>query len=175
MVADATLAGQCMGMVLLKDGWEQDYYGNPPIFETGCVGRLISVHPLPGGRSNILLQGLHRFDIQEQFYDKSYREARIVLKPAHATDTLDPRVRAELIRLVREYMRTRDDGGVWHELSRPDVTDEVLVNNLSASLDVTPLEKQFLLEAESLPGRVCRLNELIQFKLCERHGARGSG
>ncbi|MFM8552112.1 MAG: LON peptidase substrate-binding domain-containing protein, partial [Nitrospiraceae bacterium] len=57
MVADAAAGGQCVGMALLKEGWENDYYGNPPIFDLGCVGRLVTVQPLPDGRFNILLQG----------------------------------------------------------------------------------------------------------------------
>ena len=37
MVADAALAQQCIGMALLKDGWETDYYGHPPMYPIGCV------------------------------------------------------------------------------------------------------------------------------------------
>src|SRR5512146_486046 len=58
MVADATAGGQCIAMALLKEGWESDYYGNPSIYPIVCAGRLVSVQPLPDGRSNILLQGL---------------------------------------------------------------------------------------------------------------------
>ena len=60
MVADAAAGGQCIGMALLKEGWEEQYDGNPPIFSIGCVGRLASVQALPDGRSNILLQGLEQ-------------------------------------------------------------------------------------------------------------------
>jgi hypothetical protein len=35
MVIDAAAEGHCVGMALLKDGWETDYYGNPPLFEIG--------------------------------------------------------------------------------------------------------------------------------------------
>src|SRR6185436_18498955 len=74
MLADAEAGGRCIGMVLLKDGWERDYYGTPPIFEIGCMGRLVGVDSLPDGRSNILLQGLSRFVVREQFREKSYRQ-----------------------------------------------------------------------------------------------------
>lgn len=79
MVSDAAMSGQCIGMALLKEGWETDYYGHPPVFSTGCVGRLASVQPLADGRSNILLQGLERFVIEREWYDKAYREATISL------------------------------------------------------------------------------------------------
>ena len=60
MVADVTMGGQCIAMALLKDGWEPDYYGNPAIYPALCIGRIVSVQPLPDGCSNILLQGLER-------------------------------------------------------------------------------------------------------------------
>ena len=44
--------------------------GQSPIFSVGCVGRLASVQALADGRSNILLQGLERYEIQEEFLIK---------------------------------------------------------------------------------------------------------
>lgn len=173
MLADAESAGQCIGMVLLKDGWERDYYGNPPIFEVGCVGRLVGVEQLPDGRSNILLQGLSRFEVREQYFEESYRQARIALKPTQGTDSLDLRIRAELATLLGKYIGATENARFWREWLRPDVSDEILVNNVSNSLDVTPLEKQFLLEADSLPQRACRLFDIIQFEICQRQGTQG--
>ncbi len=48
------------------------------------------------------------------------------------------------------------------------------VNHLRKSdLASTPLEKQFLLEAEGLHRRARRLNNLVQFILHEHHGIKG--
>jgi Lon protease-like protein len=171
MVADAAARGQCIGMVLLKDGWEQDYDGNPPVFDVGCVGRIVSLQHLPDGRYNVLLQGLRRYEIREQHYDKPYREARISLKEEESDVGLDAPVRAELLRAVGDYLRSCEDGPHWRDLFRLDIPDEILVNHLSAGLECTPLEKQFLLEAESLRQRARRLNDLIQFMLHEHGGA----
>ena len=46
---------------------------------------------------------------------------------------------------------------------------------LRGGLDCTPLEKQFLLEAEHVPQQARRLSDFIQFKLAERRGAGGWG
>src|SRR5512144_2094739 len=51
MVADVTMGGQCIAMALLKEGWEPDYYGNPAVYPALCIGRIVSVQPLPDGRS----------------------------------------------------------------------------------------------------------------------------
>lgn len=175
MIADAAADGQCVGMALLKEGWEQDYYGNPPVFEVGCVGRLVSVQRLPDGRSNILLQGLSRYRIEEEYYDRSYRRASVVLQPSGTEATLESSVRSDLLQLVDQYLRMREDAHRSRGLFRLDVGDEILVNSLSSYLDFTPLEKQFLLEADTLLQQTRRLSDLIQFKLYEQDGAKGCG
>ncbi|MBS0171815.1 MAG: LON peptidase substrate-binding domain-containing protein [Nitrospira sp.] len=175
MVADAAAGGQCIGMALLKEGWEEQYDGNPPIFSMGCVGRLASVQALPDGRSNILLQGLDRYEIQEEFFDKSYREARITLKPRGGPASLEPVLRRYLMDVLGEYLKADEEASSLHSLIRPDVNDEVFVNSLSTYLDCTPLEKQFLLEAEHVAQQARRLSDLIQFKLAERRSAGGWG
>lgn len=175
MVADAAAGGQCIGMALLKEGWEANYYGNPPIFEMGCVGRLVSVQPLSDGRSNILLQGLERYEVRQEFHDKSYREAAIALKPRAPESALDPAVRAYLIKVLGDYLHAHEDHPHWQNFFREDVNDDILVNTLSTHFDCTPLEKQFLLEADSLQQRARRLIDLIQFKVHEQDGAKGWG
>ena len=175
MIADASADGQCIGIALLKEGWEQNYYGNPPVFEVGCVGRLVGAQGLPDARYNILLQGLQRYEIREEIYHKSYRQAHIVLKPHIAGSTFDAASRYDLIRIVQTYLKVQDNGHVWRQLLNSHVKDEVLVNSLSTYLELTPLEKQLLLEADSLIQRARRLGDLIQFKIYEREGIKGLG
>jgi Lon protease-like protein len=173
MVADAVAGGGCVGMALLKEGWEQNYYGNPAIFDVGCVGRLVNVQKLDDGRFNILLKGLARFEVREQIFDKRYRQATIELKSGDSEVALLPAVRSELVRLLEGYLKDREEGQQWRDLFRPDVDDEVFVNGLATYLDLPPLDKQFLMEADSLPQRARRLIDLLHFKLAERDGAKG--
>ena len=169
MVADASNGSRHIAMALLKEGWETDYYGNPAIYSTLCVGRIMSVQPLPDGRSNILLQGLERCEIQEEHFEKPYREATIHLTPRLEEERLPADVRRALVELLGRYLQAREDSTAWQGFFRDDVSDEVLVNTLSTYLDCTPLEKQFLLEADGLRQRAGRLNDLIQFMLFDPH------
>jgi uncharacterized protein len=173
MVADVTTGGQCIAMALLKEGWELDYYGNPAIYPALCIGRIVSVQPLPDGRFNILLQGLERCEIAEEHFDKAYREATIRVTPTQSDDGLSANVRRALIDVLGLYLQAREDSAAWQGFFREEVSDEVLVNTLSTYLDCTPLEKQFLLEADGLHQRARRLNDLLQFMLHEQHGAKG--
>ena len=175
MVSDAAMSGQCIGMALLKDGWETDYYGHPPVFSLGCVGRLASVQPLADGRSNILLQGLERFEIEREWHDKAYREATISVAARGTETSLDSKVRRRLFTFLELYLRSRDDVPTWQEIFREEASDEIVVNTLSTYLECTPLEKQFLLEAESLHQQARRLSDLIEFMIHDQSGAKGWG
>jgi Lon protease-like protein len=50
-------------------------------------------------------------------------------------------------------------------LDDASVSDELLVNFLCYALDFSPLEKQALLDAQSLAQRGARLCEVVQFAL----------
>lgn len=172
MVADVTIGGQCIAMALLKEGWEPDYYENPAIYPALCIGRIVSVQPLPDGRSNILLQGLERCEILEEHFEKPYREATIRVTPMQSNEGLSTSVRRSLIEMLGRYLQAREDSAAWQGFFREEVSDEVLVNTLSTYLDCTPLEKQFLLEADGLHQRARRLNDVVQFMLHEHRSAK---
>jgi Lon protease-like protein len=63
----------------------------------------------------------------------------------------------------------------WQEIFREEASDEIVVNALSTYLECTPLEKQFLLEADSLHQQARRLSDLIGFMMHDRSGAKGWG
>jgi len=170
MVQAAAASHRMVGMVLLKEGWEADYEGAPAIFAMGCVGRMMNVQRLSDGRSNILLQGLRRFEIQHEVGDESYRQGRIVLKDLFQPDAALPtEIRREIVKVVAGFIRNREDGVTLSAMLKQPIHDDVLVQNLSFALDFTPLEKQFLLESDSLIQQGRRLLDLLHFKLHERH------
>ncbi len=170
MVQAAAASHRMVGMVLLKEGWEADYEGAPAIFAMGCVGRMMNVQRLSDGRSNILLQGLRRFEIQHEVAAESYRQGRIVLKDLFQPDAALPtEIRREIVKVVAGFIRNREDGVALSAMLKQPIHDDVLVQNLSFALDFTPLEKQFLLESDSLIQQGRRLLDLLHFKLHERH------
>jgi len=176
MVRDAAAGQRMIGMVLLKEGWESDYEGAPPIFPIGCVGRMMTVQSFPDGRFNVLLQGLRRFKVQRETGNESYRQGRIVLRDfAPAETELPSEIRRELLKMVRGFLTSREDGLALASLLKHPLHDEALVQNLSFGLDFTPLEKQFLLESDSLVQQARRLLDLLQFKLYERNDQTGWG
>ena len=169
MVHDAASRGHCIGMALLKDGWEDAYEEAPPIFEQGAVGRMVSVKKMSDGRYNIVLQGLRRCLYEEQEVSTSYRQAKISLLPEDSSETLDSALLVHLAGAAQEYLLSQKADDQYQLISSGKMSDRVLVNSLSAGLDFSPDEKQFLLESETLTQQAGRLVDLIRFKLPTPH------
>lgn len=176
MVRDAASSHRMIGMVLLKEGWESDYEGRPPIFPVGAVGRMVAVQNLSDGRFNVLLQGLRRFEIQDEVGIESYRQGRVEVKDfAPLEAKLPPELRADILKIVGNFLLSQEDGMALANFLKQPVDDEALVHNLSFGLEFTPLEKQFLLEADTVVQQARRLLDLLQFKRYERNDSAGWG
>jgi Lon protease-like protein len=80
---EAALAGdRLIAMALLRDDWHGDYFGEPTIHSTVCLGRVISESRLENGCYNILLVGLTRAEVLRELpSDRPYRRAEIRLQP----------------------------------------------------------------------------------------------
>jgi uncharacterized protein len=168
MVRDAQASDQLIGMVLLKEGWEEEYERNPPVHEIGCVGRMLYVQPFEDGRFNIVLYGMGRFRLQGQFFDRSYRQGWVEpLTEETVPERIPPSLLTELVEQVREYGRLRGWQRQIESVMDLNLDSERLVNLFSAELDFTPLEKQFLLESDDFLVQAKRLLDLLGFYIQE--------
>lgn len=173
MVQQASAQGDCIGMALLKDGWEDEYEENPPIYPIGCVGRIISSHKLADGRLNIVLQGLQRCTFEEHEVSTPYRQAQIIPHAQGGVASLDTETRINLEHITQEYLTWKKAHELCQVIASGKLTDSILVHNLSAGLDLSPVEKQFLLESGHLIQQARRLIDLIRFKLADLRTAQG--
>jgi Lon protease-like protein len=166
MVRDVAAAHETIGMVLLRGDWQAEYHGTPEVFTTGCAGKLVNVEYLDDGRSNILLHGVREFRIERYMLEKSYREARVRWRTG-GHRPIEQSTRGDLVRRLSDLFRREPDSPAHRLLCDPSLSDELLVNFFSYVLEIPPLEKQTLLEAETIPQRAERLREVIEFHLEE--------
>ncbi|OGQ81953.1 MAG: hypothetical protein A3F90_13100 [Deltaproteobacteria bacterium RIFCSPLOWO2_12_FULL_60_19] len=169
MVRDALEKERLIGMALLRGDWEKDYYQNPDIYAVGCLGSIAGVTPLPDGRFNILLHGVREYEIQEHILEQTpYRRARVVLREEMAA--LEPSyfesLKTEVAELARETVGERAPELI-KALDDASLDGETWLNLFCASLDVSTLERQSLLEAKSLPERAARLLQVLRFQAAE--------
>jgi hypothetical protein len=64
MLGDCLAGGRRLAVVLLRPGWEEEYYGRPAVYAVAGAGEIVASERLPDGRSNILLKGLGRIMIE---------------------------------------------------------------------------------------------------------------
>jgi uncharacterized protein len=166
MVREAAAGHEIIGMVLLRGDWQKHYEENPDVFAVGCAGKIVNVEPLPDGRFNILLHGQREFTIQRHIFDKSFRQAEVVWRTG-GDRVLGPARRASLVQLLSRFFGSDTSSPAQRLLQDESLSDEMLVNFFSYAIELEPLEKQGLLEAESLVARAQRLDEIIEFRLEE--------
>jgi Lon protease-like protein len=163
MVADALDGARVIGMTLLQPGWEPSYDGRPPIYPIGCAGTLEEVEPLDDGRYNILLRGETRFRIRAEYPGEPYRLAEVeALSDPLGDESSLAQVRLNLLSALASEP---DAGGPIVQMELPDA---VFVNALCQTLALTPVERQSLLDCDTLTLRSQRLLEILEFQRLER-------
>ena len=164
MAQDAINGEKRIGMVLLKPGWEMNYYGAPTIYGVGTLGEIEHVVALPDGRFNIVLNGTVRFRIIEAITDTPYRTARVIAAPENAPAPMEAYAQRQwLTELSHRYLEGLPGQSEMPELR--NVKLDALANALIMSLDIPPEEKQELLEMNELAERTERVGEELQKRI----------
>ncbi len=176
MVREALKSHELIGVAMLCRGWQKDYAGNPEIFAVGCVGRIVNVEPLPNGCSDILLLGEREFTITRQIFERAYRQAEVVWRRSASQEDLGAVQRAKLLAALQPLLRAGSADPLVRVLNDRTLSDERLVNFLSYAVELDPLERQDLLQAEGLEARAERLCEFLDFhSTATRLSPKGAG
>jgi hypothetical protein len=175
MTRDALAGDRLIGMVQPSDPQQQPS-GNPPVYPTGCAGRVTSFSETDDGRYLITLTGLCRFRIREELpLLNGYR--RVVPQwDEYANDLRTPRQpgfdRERLIRGLRAYFDRHQIKAEWEAIN--SVPGDRLVTSIAMVCPFEPSEKQALLEAGSLDQRAELLTAIVEMALMDRP-SEGSG
>jgi uncharacterized protein len=178
MTRDALGGARQIGMVTVHPDAVTAMAGDPAIFQVGCLGRIAHAQERPDGTFHILLVAEARFRILEEIPrsgDRLYRSARVAL----LEDTLpeSPEQFAELtqrrtalLTLLSRYVRSLgeavdDPDGALTAFER--VEPHHLVNAIAQSIPLRPVERQQILESDSLLDRYEIAADLLRFKLAE--------
>ena len=168
MVADCLAGEKHMAVVRLLPGWEQDYYGRPPVHTVAGAGEVVEAERLPDGRYNILVKGFARVLIEEELPPaQSYRVARCrvlldrlpVEKPEALATALEA-LKAAYLRLLREVGRA-DQGLVG--LVTEAATPAALVDRVASVVVGEATRRQRILETLEVARRL----ELVAVEVSE--------
>jgi Lon protease-like protein len=170
LTRDCLAGNQLMGIARLRPGYEQTYYGRPPVYERCGVGRIICSEELPDGRFALLLRGIARAEIARELpaADRSYRlvEAR-VLADANCERGVEDFQR-KLIMLCDRLAEVIDQGGPQlRDLARAHHEPGACADAVAAALVMDADARQELLEACDPMVRLQRTLGHVSRMLCE--------
>lgn len=78
LMMESVLAGeQRIGIAHLREGYEEDYYGTPPVHRMLTAARLLFADRLPDGRWNVMIEGIERVEIMDIVQEIPFRIARV--------------------------------------------------------------------------------------------------
>ena len=161
MVDDVMGAERAIAIIQAQPGGDRT---RPDLAAVGCLGRVTSFAETSDGRYLLTLTGACRFRLGPELNAPTpYRQARLDFTP-YAADLDSPpdldEARPPLLQALRAYLDRRGLAVDWEAASSAPV--EALVNSLSMALPFEPAEKQALLEALDLAGRLDVLDALLR-------------
>lgn len=152
LVKDALETDGRIGIVLLRPGWEADYFGTPPIFDVGTLGTIEQTVSLDDGRYNMVVRGDVRFRVLAEVSRVPYRTARVIAAPeTHPPEDEAARRREHLAALSQQYLHYLPDQATVPEIET--VSLDSLTNAVIMSLNLDVEEKQNLLEMSEVAAR----------------------
>ena len=171
MVKDAMQKNKVIGIVLHHGSSKSKRSSSHQNFLRGCSGIITHCEKMEDGRFNILLKGNQEFQIIEEIDSKTYRQAKVeVLNAIPPTEALKEE-RIKLDSQLRTYLLSRNKK--W---SFPVKTDDLtFINNLCHHFEFDTLEKQTLLEQETIVKRCQLLRLLLEMKVLFKDSGTQSG
>jgi len=162
MTRDALAGERLIGMVQPSD--PQAAGDNPPVYPTGCAGRITSFSETDDGRFLITLTGISRFHIREELpllegYRRVVPDWRDFARDLAGDD--EPSFdRERLLRGLRAYFQHHRIEADWDAIT--SVPGERLVTSIAMICPFEPSEKQALLEAPDLGQRAQLLTAIVE-------------
>jgi Lon protease-like protein len=161
MVKETIQNKQLIGMFVLQPGWQDDYYGNPPVHSVGCAGELIHFEQLAEGNFNIILRGLYRARAIGTVQEFPYRKARVeVLPEVLVNNSRSKRAVQDLLVDFRKLEKENENSESL-EFSNPFDLQEV-VNSIASTLQLEVDFKLQLLQENDVLMRARNVHELIK-------------
>lgn len=167
MTQDALKADRLIGMIQPS---EPDLSNrgagaaNPPVYPTGCAGRITSFSETEDGRYLLTLTGVSRFRIRDELpLASGYR--RVVADWGSYIGDVEPAAepdfdRQRFVRGLRGFFGQRQVTADWDAIEKAPA--EHLITSIAMLCPFAPSEKQALLEAPNLGERARLLTALVE-------------
>ena len=119
MTEDALAGSRMIGMIQPTE--HENSQPNPPLYKTGCAGRIVSFQETDDGRFLLTLKGICRFDVEEEISStRGYRPAVIDWSQyrddlsAESNTSID---RDKLLRSLKSYFKLHQISADWNAIA----------------------------------------------------------
>lgn len=175
MVDFALSTDRLIGLIQPEDASEESPAGQVPLHRVGCLGRITHFEESGDGRYFIILEGVARFQLEEEVEGGvPYRLGKISAKAFAADFTRnageDEVDRVRFVKMMRDYAEFASIELNWEEIERTGTAD--LVNFCAMVSPYGPAEKQVLLEAQTLNDRAETLIAMTEYEMAR--GGKGA-
>jgi uncharacterized protein len=169
MTDDAIAADRLIGMIQPADP-AAALAGAPPVYRTGCAGRITAFSETDDGHYMLTLLGVARFDVREELPPHNgYRRVRADWS-RYAADLCEgdggALERDRLLTMLKSYFKLHGLSADWDAIRQ--TPDERLVTSLAMICPFEPSEKQALLEAPDLAERARMMTAIIEMAVLDR-------
>jgi uncharacterized protein len=170
MAGDALAGNRMIGMIQPLDPQAVTGKGddNPPVYPTGCGGRITQFSETDDGRYLVTLHGLCRFRIMKELpLQRGYRrviadwngfEADMAEQPAAVQIDRD-----RLVRALKSFFHLHQIKANWDAIK--ETPDDRLITSLAMVCPFAPNEKQALLECPDGTERARVMTALMEMAL----------
>jgi hypothetical protein len=163
MTRDALAGERLIGMIQPSDP-THPAAGNPPVYPTGCAGRITQFAETEDGRFLITLTGVSRFRIRDELPLLSGYRRVVPDWGEFAADLADEEAagfdRERLFRGLRLYFERRGISADWDAMA--NIPGARLITSIAMLCPFDPSEKQALLDAANLDERARLLTAIVE-------------
>jgi hypothetical protein len=173
LVSDALANHRLFGMI--QPSGDAGAGAEPPIFDTGCAGRISSLDETEDGRFLITLTGVSRFRVVRELEPvRGYRRVQPDWRPFRRDlDEPGPLAidRDRLLQALKAFSKVNSLDFNWRAIER--IGDYDLSVSLCMACPLEPREKQALLECADPMTRTETLITLMEMAVAERKSGGG--
>ena len=162
MIDDVMKKERIIGMVQPKE----ENNKKPKLYNIGCAGKITSFHETEDGRYLIIINGVCRFKILNEFStNKLYRECEVIYNDFYNdTQNQKEEIKFTDLELIFKNLKTffNKQGYKinWKEIEKQSL--DQTINTLSMASPFSLEEKQILLETVDLKERKKKLEEILK-------------
>jgi Lon protease-like protein len=174
-IAEDTQRGSgVLGIVRFRPGWEDEYFGEPPVRKIGCAGRILDLVASSEGRLQVKLLGLRKFEIVKEVKKAPHRTAEVRWIFDGNADATDARAKEHVHRIIDLLERiTRVRGAIPAPMTfPPDLPFAGVVNLLASQAGFDEEEMQRLLELQDVYAEARAVERVLKARLEVRRQAK---